>query len=99
MRLTDAEQWILPFIGVGQKNAAQREYLSAISGLDDRTMRQGIELLRQEYPIVNLQNGAGYYLSYDKRELRRYHAQEMSRIKSKIAALRGVRKALEAGRR
>lgn len=41
MRLTDAEQWILPFIGVGQKNATRREYLSAISGLDDRTMRQG----------------------------------------------------------
>lgn len=94
-RFINAEKHILPYIGTGRENAAQRIFLQRTAGVNDRAMREGIALLRKEYPILNLQDGQGYYLSYDPRELMRYRNQEMSRIRSAFSALRGVDKALE----
>lgn len=94
-RFIRAETQILPHIGTGRKNAAQRVFLQQMAGVNDRALREGIALLRKEYPILNLQDGQGYYLSYDARELMRYKNQEMSRIRSAFAALQGVDKALE----
>lgn len=97
-RFINAEKQILPYIGTGRENAAQRAFLQRIAGVNDRAMREAIALLRKEYPILNLQDGQGYYLSYDSRELMRYKNQEMNRIRSAFAALRGVDKALGDGR-
>ena len=94
-RFINAEKQILPYIGTGRENAAQRMLLRQMAGVNDRAMREGIALLREKYPILNLQDGQGYYLSYDPKELMRYRSQEMSRIRSAFAALQGVDKALE----
>ena len=95
-RFINAEKYILPHIGTGRENAVRRIFLRSMSGMKDRAMRDGIALLREEYPIINFQDGKGYYLSYDKNELMRYRNQEMHRIQSAFAALRGIDKILEA---
>lgn len=94
-KFINAEKCILPYIGTGRENAARRISLRSMSGMKDRAMREGIALLREEYPILNFQDGRGYYLSYDPAELMRYRNQEMHRIQSAFAALRGIDKALE----
>lgn len=97
-RYINAEKYILPHIGIGRENATRRIFLRMQTRMSDRAMREGIALLREEYPILNFQDGQGYYLSYDKKELLQYRNQEMHRIKSAFAALQGVDKALEKSR-
>lgn len=94
-RFINAEKHILPHIGTGRENATRRIFLRSMSGMKDRAMRDGIALLREEYPILNFQDGRGYYLSYDPVELMQYRNQEMHRIQSAFAALRGIDKVLE----
>lgn len=94
-RFINAEKHILPHIGTGRENATRRIFLRSMSGMKDRVMRNGIALLREEYPILNFQDGRGYYLSYDPAELMQYRNQEMHRIQSAFAALRGIDKVLE----
>lgn len=98
IRFINAEEHILPHIGTGRENAVRRIFLRAATGLNDRAMRDGIALLREEYPILNFQDGRGYYLSDNPKELMQYRNQEIHRIQSAFAALRGVDKALEKHR-
>lgn len=90
-----AAERILPYIGVGRENAVKRRFLRTMSGLGDRAMRKGIERLREDYPIVNMQDGAGYYLTYDPSELLRFIKQQHSRAVENIASTLGAEKELE----
>lgn len=70
-------------IPIGRKNAVSRKYLSAVSGLSDRRVRQAIE--HSSAPIINL--GYGYFIPdehdmIDKHEVLSYCAQERARIRS-----------------
>lgn len=68
---------------IGEKNAIQREQLSDALGMSDRKTRQVIEeLQRSGLEIVNMSNGAGYYIAANKREADRYIRQERSRRES-----------------
>lgn len=77
---------ILIHIPVGSDNAVKRKRLCTVTGLIDRTMRDFLHEARKKIPIINLQNGKGYFipdmnLEDDKRMLARWVRQEESRIK------------------
>ena len=72
---------ILEYIPYGRENAIKRKTLRDLTGLSDRDMRRAIELARQETPIINLQDGRGYYRPDDRDDLQRYVLQEQARAK------------------
>lgn len=49
------------YIPYGKDNAISREQLCGVARLSDRQMRQEIEDARKRCPIINLQDGKGYY--------------------------------------
>ena len=53
---------IADFIPVGKENAISRSRLVKLTGLSDRIVRDMIALERRNTAILNLQNGAGYYI-------------------------------------
>ena len=64
-----------------------RSGLCAATGLPDRKMRQLIHEARmQGYPIINLQDGLGYYMADDAPTIRQQIALNTSRIAA-LAAL------------
>lgn len=53
---------ILNYIPYGHENAVTRAELCERTGLSDRLVRRHIEVARIEgHPIINLQDGKGYY--------------------------------------
>ncbi len=48
--------------GVGHKNAQTRKELCKRLRCDDRMLRDGIEVLRADYAVLNRDDGKGYYL-------------------------------------
>lgn len=70
---------ILEFIPFGKENAIKRQKLRDLTGLTDREMRRAIEVARKEVPIINLQDGRGYYRPDDKDDIQRYVLQEQAR--------------------
>ena len=84
---------ILQYIPVGHRNAVTREYLSAVTGLSDRKVRDLIEkACTREHPILNMQDGKGYFQPA-KNEIhlaRIYRAQENRRtlrIRNKVTEI------------
>ncbi len=60
------------------KNPVKREELPRIFGCGDRKARKIIESLQENYNIINLQDGRGYFLA-DNETANRYARQEMRR--------------------
>lgn len=91
---------ILPFIPVGYRNAVTRAELRSRTGKNDRVIRDAIADARRDTPIVNVQNGKGYFIPdendpEDMRLLRLFVIQEEHRLKSIGWSLKGARKALK----
>lgn len=84
---------IADYIPYGQRNAISRRKLSRITGLPDRTVRELIGIARHETPILNFQNGGGYFrpLPDEKRLVERWMSQEKRRAKRVFWSLRGAR--------
>lgn len=84
---------ITDFIPYGRANAVTRKYLCMITGLDDRTMRNEIAKERRYTPILNSQDGKGYYQPTldDAEEVRDFIRQETARAKSIFYALKGAK--------
>lgn len=96
-----AEINITDYIPIGHENAISRRDLARMTGLGDRQMRHCIKMARRETPILNLQDGAGYFRpdasdETDKMLLRAFVKQEESRGKAIMWALKATRKALKA---
>lgn len=77
---------ILRVIPVGSKNSIKRKWLCTLTGLIDRAMRNLLHEARKKIPIINLQNGKGYFIpdmneKSDMDMLSRWVRQEQSRIK------------------
>lgn len=91
---------LIDCIPVGKKNAVSRATLCGLTGMTDRTLRENIALLRRDTPIINGQDGGGYYRPDDDDidAVRRSVAQETRRARSVFWALHGARKWLEAHR-
>lgn len=84
---------ILKYIPIGMENAVERPFLCQMTGLSDRDMRKEIARVRREHPILNTQEGNGYYQPSlkDKEEVKRYINQESKRAKSIFYALKGAK--------
>lgn len=90
---------ILDFIPIGSKNARRRKHLRSITGLSDRLLRDAIHKARRKIPILNMQDGRGYFIpdmndKYDRWLLVKYVRQEERRLKSIGWSLMAARKTL-----
>ncbi len=71
---------IADFIPTGQANAITRKQLVMLTNLCDRKVRELISQARADgVPILNHQDGRGYYISDNPQEIRRFAMQELSR--------------------
>ena len=90
---------ILDYIPTGHVNAVTRADLRNRTGLCDRVMRAAIHNARQKIPILNMQDGSGYFIpnmniECDRLLLKRYVQQEESRLKNIGWALKAARQTL-----
>ena len=86
---------IADYIPKGEKNAVSVDYLTTITGLSERKVREEIEYARKETCICNFQNGKGYFIAESIEEAKRFKKQETNRLMSIWKALRGTRKFIE----
>ena len=91
---------IIEYIPCGYENAITRENLCCITGLTDRKVRELIFQARRETPIINLQDGKGYFipLEEDKKYVEKFVEQETARLKSIGWALKSARGFLKNGK-
>lgn len=75
----------------GKENAKTRKELVKRTGVCDREVRESIERLRRKYIILNDQDGTGYYMSENLREIMRCYMQEFKRAISILARLKPMR--------
>ena len=61
-KYTDLEKAVYNALGVGHKNARSRSELCSLVGCNDRCLREAIEPLRWNYPIITNDDGTGYYI-------------------------------------
>ena len=90
---------ILTFLNTGSKHAIKRKWLCYKTGLNDRTMRDLLHEARKKIPVINLQNGNGYFipdmnLENDRKMLVRWVRQEESRIKESQSIVETAKKTL-----
>ena len=87
---------IIDFIPFGKENAITRDQLKAMTGLGDRKVRNMINKERRYYPIINIQDGDGYFrpTQEEKDYVRKWIKQEMRRAKSSFWSLRGAKQFL-----
>lgn len=93
-------QLVVGLIPKGKENAIPRAYLAARAGMTDRHVRKHIaEAIEAGEPIMNDQDGAGYYIADDLDEIERRYRQERSRALAILKKLKAMRRTLkEAGR-
>lgn len=85
-RIKKQELDILTYLNTGSKHAIKRKWLCYKTKLSDRSMRDMLHEARKTIPVINLQNGKGYFipdmnLDSDRNMLVRWVKQEQSRIK------------------
>jgi DNA-binding transcriptional regulator LsrR (DeoR family) len=86
---------ILDYIGFGKDNAVTRDQLCARTNLSDRVVRKLIEIARIEGAvIINEQDGAGYYISEDPKDIRRQMVTNHNRAMSILRQQRLLRRKL-----
>lgn len=85
------------FIPFGSKNSVTRGQLCSLTGMSDRKVRREISLARRRTPILNLQDGNGYYRPRedDVLELSRFIKQEEHRAKMVFWSLKSARDTLK----
>lgn len=84
-------------IPIGKKNAVRRKTLSMRFNITDSELRKEIKKLRQEYVILNLQDGNGYFRpsAEDIEHVKKFKQQEENRAKSIFWTLKPVREFLK----
>lgn len=78
----------------GKENAITRKELSDYTGLHERTVRRHIKKLRKDMVILNDQDGCGYYISADSRQIKRFVRQEESRRNEINASIKKCKEAI-----
>lgn len=91
---------ILDYIKIGRENAVTRAELSKQIGISDRQVRDLIHYARRDTPILNMQDGKGYFIPDMENEeevllLKSYVKQENARLKSIGWSLLSARKVLK----
>lgn len=87
---------IMKLIPTGHANAISRAKLQRLAGLSDRSVREMIHAARRDYPILNMQDGSGYFLPdpedpEDLIMLKSYCEQEVSRAKTLLWSLKSAK--------
>ena len=81
-------------LGVGKESARSRAELIRMTGYKDRRIREAIEALRHIRPILNLDDGDGYYIPdttpQGRQEVALWLSRQDRRIQSIKAAERGA---------
>lgn len=91
------EHLIMEYLQKGKENAISRPELARLSGLSDRVVRQAIEDARQDgHLIINRQDGSGYYIAEDIRDIARQFEQNKRRALSILAQQKFLRRRLKA---
>ena len=86
---------IVGYIGIGKDNAVTREQLCTMTGLPDRSVRRLIADARDNgVVILNAQDGAGYYISDDPKELQRQYNTNRRRAMSILRQQKYIRRKL-----
>ena len=92
---TDLMAAVYNALGTGHRNARTRAELCAALGCNDRELREAIEALRWERPIITNDDGTGYYIpTQDSRgwaEASMWLSRQNKRQKSIKRATRGAR--------
>lgn len=88
---------VTDYIGIGHENSITREDLCKLTNLTDREVRECISVARRNVPILNLQDGCGYFVPTKKEVayLRKYIRQETKRAKSIFWSMRAARRELK----
>lgn len=87
---------ILDHIGVGKANAVTRQELVRRMGLSDRKVRNMIEAARREGAvIVNLGDGAGYYISDRLEDIRHQYRMNNNRAMSILVQQKHLRRRIK----
>ncbi len=87
---------ITDYIGVGKDNAVTRQQLCAVTGLPDRTVRKLIAQARTEGEVIcNAQDGRGYYITDDVKELQHQYLANHSRAMSILQQQKHLRKRID----
>ena len=95
MKYTKLMMDVYNALGLGSEKARTRKELCAALGCNDRELREAIEALRWDYPIVTNDDGTGYYIptpdSRGRVEASMWLSRQNKRQKSIIRATRGAR--------
>lgn len=85
---------IVDYIPYGHEHAVTRKQLRRMTGKGDRAVREMIFAARRETPILNLQDGKGYFIPTEEEctLVTRYIAQETKRLKSIGWALKSAKR-------
>lgn len=98
---TGLKEAVYNALGVGRGNARTREELCSVIGCNDRVLREAIEALRWDYPIITNDDGTGYYIPTPDERGRRQAAGWLRRQRSRVNAIeeatRGARLFVTAG--
>lgn len=88
---------IIDFIPYGKENAIRRGSLVKLTGMNDRAVRDAISRARRDTPILNMQDGSGYYrpTKNEVDELKHFVSQEESRAKAIFYSLKSARQAVK----
>ncbi len=87
---------LLSLMPTGKGNAISRKRLVELMGIDDRAVRLLIKRARRYTPILNLQNGKGYFIPIEEEKplVDKWLKQETARAKTTFWAMRGAREFL-----
>lgn len=88
---------ILKHIPIGKENAISRNLLKKTTKLDDKEMRRQIAKARQHTPILNSQDGNGYYQpnKSETNEVEAFIRQESKRARAIFYNLKGAKEWLK----
>lgn len=88
------------YVPCGKENAVSKGYLSKMTGLDERMVRQGLKdankvLIDDGVAIVSTASHKGYWKTDNLDELKAYEAEQMHRAVSIILNLDPVRELIK----
>lgn len=88
---------LLDIMKTGKENAVSLTYLSQMSGMNKRAVRDEINRINtaSEEIICNDGNGSGYYIAADLAEANAYRAYNRSYWKSGIEKDKGIARCME----
>lgn len=84
---------VIAVIGKGKENSVDRGRLAELTGMCDRTNREKLEDVKPTVPVMNDQDGKGYYIATEdelQAALARYN-REMKRAKKIMRGCGGLR--------